>query len=108
MLTHNRRIAMRLLQGAKAMLVGLCATLLLTIGGMVGAAHAARSTPALTADQATACIQTAVTAQPGTVKNLDVKDTGGTRLCRVTIMADDGKKHNLQVDVTTNRVVKAK
>jgi uncharacterized membrane protein YkoI len=90
------------------MLVGLFVTVWLLAGGLVVAAQAARSTPALTAAQATACIQAAVAAQPGTLKNLDVKDTGGTRLCRVTILADDGKTHRLQVDAMTNRVVSAK
>jgi hypothetical protein len=90
------------------MLVGLFVTFWLLAGGLVVAAEAARSTPALTAAQATACIQAAVAAQPGTLKKLDVKDTGGTRLCRVTMLADDGKTHHLQVDVTTNRVVNAK
>jgi len=90
------------------MLVGLFVTFWLLAGGLVVAAEAARSTPALTAAQATACIQAAVAAQPGTLKKLDVQETGGTRLCRVTMLADDGKTHHLQVDVTTNRVVNAK
>jgi uncharacterized membrane protein YkoI len=99
---------MRQVPRTRAMLVGFFVTVWLLASGLVVAAQAARSTPALTAAQATACIQAAVAAQPGTLKNLDVKDTGGTRLCRVTILADDGKTHHLQVDATTNRVVSAK
>jgi uncharacterized membrane protein YkoI len=71
-------------------------------------AHAAKSPTALTADQATACIQAAVTAQAGMVKYVDVKEKGGTRLCRVGIVDPNGNKHTLQVDVMTNRVVQTK
>jgi hypothetical protein len=39
---------MKQLHRTKAMLAGLCATLLLTIGGMVVATHAAQATSALT------------------------------------------------------------
>jgi hypothetical protein len=71
-------------------------------------AHAAKSPTALTVDQATAGIQAAVTAQAGMVKYVDVKEKGGTRLCRVGMVDPNGNKHTLQVDVMTNRVVQTK
>ena len=96
---------MRQLHCAKAMLVGLCATLLLTAGGMVGAAHADKSTRALAADHVIACIRTAVAAQAGLVKEVDVKYKRGQWLCEVEIVDDTGQKYELSVDVTTNQVV---
>jgi hypothetical protein len=107
-LAYDGRVAMKQLRCRQALLIGLFATLWLLEGGLIATTHAARSTTALTADQATACIQAAVTAQAGMVTDVDVKETGGTRLCRVGIVDANGKKHKLQVDVTTNRVVQAK
>jgi uncharacterized membrane protein YkoI len=91
-----------------AFVAGVVVMLWLVAGGMMATAQAARSTTALTADQTTACIQAATTAQAGMITSVDVKEKGGTRLCRVGIVDAQGKKHTLQVDVQTNRVVQAK
>lgn len=99
---------MRHVQRAKDILIGLFATLLFTAGGMVVAAHAGQITSALTADQAIACIRTAVSAQAGMVKEVEAEDEGGQRLCEVKIVDDTGKRYELHVDVTTNQVVKAR
>jgi len=96
------------LHGTKAMLAGLCATVLLTIGGMVVAAHSAQTTPALAADHVIACIRTAVAAQAGLVKEVEVEYEGGQWLCEVKLVDESGKRYKLHVDVTTNQVVKAK
>jgi hypothetical protein len=42
------------------------------------------------------------------ISYVDVKERRGTRLCRVGIVDANGKKHKIQVDVATNRVVQAK
>jgi hypothetical protein len=99
---------MRHLHGITRTLMGLFAMLLFTTGGLVVAAHAARTTSALTADQATTCIQTATGAQAGMVTNVEVKEKRGQRLCEVSMVDNTGKKHTLQVDVNTHQVVKAK
>ena len=99
---------MRRLLGTKAILVGLCALLLLTAGGMVGVAHAEKHTEALAADHVIACIRTAVAAQPGLVKEVEAEYERGQWLCEVKLVDDAGKRHKLQVDVATNQVVKAK
>lgn len=99
---------MRHRQDTKAMLAGIVATVLLTTGGLVIGAHAARPTSALTANQASACIQTAVAAQAGMVTKVEVGEKKGQRLCEVRIVDEAGKKHKLQIDVNTNQVVKAK
>jgi hypothetical protein len=87
---------------------GVFVMLWLVAGGMMAPAQAARFTTALTADQTTACIQAATTAQAGMITYVDVKEKGGTRLWRVGIMDAQGKKYTLQADVQTNRVVQAK
>jgi hypothetical protein len=98
---------MRHLQRAKIMLVGLLVTLLFTAGSMAGVAHAGKTPPALAADHVIACIRTAVAAQAGLVKEAEVKYKRGQWLCEVEIVDDTGQKHELQVDATTNTVVKA-
>ena len=98
---------MRHLQRAKIMLAGLLVTLLLTAGSMAGVAHAGKTPPALAADHVIACIRTAVAAQAGLIKEAEVKYKRGQWLCEVEIVDDTGQKHELQVDATTNTVVKA-
>ena len=98
---------MRHLQGAESMLAGLSAVLLLSAGGMVGAAHADKTAPALAADHVIACIRTAVAAQAGLVKEVEAKYKRGQWLCEVEIVDDTGQKYELRVDVATNAVVKA-
>jgi uncharacterized membrane protein YkoI len=97
---------MRHLQRIKAVLAGLCATVLLTTGGMVGVAHAAQTSPALTADHVIACIRTAAAAHAGLIKEVEVKHKRGQWLCEVEIVDDTGQLYELHVDVTTYQVVK--
>jgi hypothetical protein len=91
---------------ATTILVGLCVALLLTVGSM--AAHAGKTTPALAADHVIACIKTAVAAQAGLVKEVEVEYEKDQWLCEVKLVDEAGKRHELHVDVATNRVVKAK
>jgi hypothetical protein len=106
MSTHNGRIAMRHLY-ATTMLVGLCVALLLAFGSMA-IAHGGKTTPALAADHVIACIKTAVAAQAGLVKEVEVEYERDQWLCEVKLVDEAGKRHKLHVDVVTNRVVKAK
>jgi len=66
------------------------------------------STSALTAEEAIACIRTAVAAQAGLVKEVEGDDEKGQRRCEVKIVDETGKRHKLHVDVQTNQVAKAK
>jgi uncharacterized membrane protein YkoI len=99
---------MRLLQGTKAMRIGLYAILLLTAGGMMVVAHANKNTQALAADHVIACIRTAVAVQPGSVKEVEAEYERGQWLCEVKLVDEAGKRHKLHVDVATNQVIKAK
>ena len=98
---------MRHRQGAQHMLVGLLAMLLIT-GGLVAAARADNTTSGLAADHVIACIKTAVAAQAGLVKDVEVEYERGQWLCEVKLVDEAGKRHTLHVDVATNQVVKAK
>jgi len=98
---------MRHLQNATIIPAGLLAMLLLTAGSMVSVTHAGKTPQALAADHVVACIRTAVAAQAGLVKEVEAKYKRGQWLCEVEIVDDTGQKHELQVDVTTNTVVKA-
>ena len=97
---------MRHLQGARNVFAGLLTTLLLAAGGPV-VAHADRTTEALAAEHVIACIKTAVAAQAGMVREVEVEHEGAQWLCEVKLVDEAGKRHKLHVDVATNRVVKA-
>jgi hypothetical protein len=83
-------------------------TVLLTGGARAMAAPTAPSASALTAEEAIACIRTAVAAQAGWVKEVEGDEEKGQRRCEVKIVDETGKRHKLHVDVQTNQVVKAK
>ena len=91
----------------KERLAGLCATLLLAAGSPL-VAHADKTTQALAADHVIACIKTAVAAQAGLVKEVEVEYEGTQWLCEVKLVDDAGKRHKLHVDVVTNQVVKTR
>jgi uncharacterized membrane protein YkoI len=91
---------------AGGILAGLWAMLLVATGGTAVVAHARDAKSALTADQAMACIRTAVAARPGLVKKVEVDDEDGERLCEVKIVTETGQKYELHVDLDTNTVVK--
>jgi hypothetical protein len=93
--------------GTTIMLAGLCVMLLLTAGSL-GVAHADKTTPGLAADHVIACIKTAVAAQAGLVKEVEVEYEGTQWLCEVKLVDEAGKRHKLHIDVATNQVVKTR
>jgi hypothetical protein len=93
---------------ATTLLAALVVTLLLTGGAFVIATAQSPPKEALTAAEAIACIQTAMTAQAGFIKEVEGDDDGGKRLCEVKIVDETGKRHKLHIDVQTNQVVKTK
>ena len=97
---------MRPLGCVKDLSAGLLATLLLTTGGMLGAAPAAQSSPALTADHVIACIRTAVAAHTGEIKDVEVDYERGQWLCEVELVDETGQAYELSIDMATYRVVK--
>ena len=99
---------MRHLRSPSTRLVGLLAALLLTTGSMVARAHMGETPKALAADHVIACIQAAVAAQAGLVKEVEVEYEGAQWLCEVKLVDKTGKRHKLHVDVATNRMVKPK
>lgn len=83
-------------------------TLTLASAGFLLAAPAfADSDKGLPADQVIAAIQTAVAAQPGQVKDVEVDDRRNqAAVVEVEIVAADGKKHKVKVDSGTRQVMK--
>ncbi len=98
---------MKPLHGTTIVLAVLCVMLLLTAGS-IGVAHAEKHPRALAADHVIACIKTAVAAQAGLVKEVEIEYEGTQWLCEVKLVDEAGKRHKLHVDVATNQVVKAK
>jgi hypothetical protein len=86
----------------------LVLTLVLTGGAFVIATAQDQPKETLTADEAIACIQTAVAAQAGFIKEVEGDEDGGKRLCEVKIVDQTGKRHTLHIDVQTKQVVKTK
>jgi uncharacterized membrane protein YkoI len=99
---------MRHLLRTNGLCAGLCGLLLLTTEGFMVTAQAAKTTSGFTPAQVTACIQAAVTAQPGLVTAVEAEHEKEQQLCEVKIVAEDGKKYKLHVDVNTNQVIKTK
>jgi hypothetical protein len=105
---YDRRIVMKHLRRARNISMGLFVVLLLTEGGMATAVHAGKTSEALAADHVIACIRTAVAAQPGLVREVEVEYEGTQWLCEVKLVDEMGKRHKLHVDVATNQVVKTR
>jgi hypothetical protein len=99
---------MRHLRSPSIRLVGIFTVLLLAAGAIMVAAHAGEIPKALAADHVIACIQSAVAAQAGLVKEVEVEYEGAQWLCEVKLVDATGKRHKLHVDVATNQVVKTK
>lgn len=67
----------------------------------------ADSDKGLPADQIIAAIQAAVAAQPGQIKDVEVKDRRNqAAVVEVEIVAADGKKHEVKIDTATRQVVR--
>jgi uncharacterized membrane protein YkoI len=75
---------------------------------MVGtvAAQSPGADEAITPEQAIECIRTAVAATPGRVEGMEVDREKGQLLCEVEIVAENGSKAEVHVDVSANKVVR--
>jgi uncharacterized membrane protein YkoI len=82
-----------------------CAVLLVALSASSLSAQGQRPAENITAEQAISCIRTAIASHPGRVAGLDVDIKGGKAICEVEIAGEDGRKMELQVDVSTNQVV---
>jgi hypothetical protein len=90
------------------MWVGFLFALGLMAGGLAGVAQADRTTSGIAADHVVACLKTAVAAQLGLVKAVEVEYEGTQWLCEVKLVDETRKRQKLHVDVATQQVVKAK
>ena len=71
-----------------------------------GTSFAADKDEVLPVTQLVAAIQAAVAAQPGNVKDVEVKKKRDKLLVEVEIYGADGKKHEIMVDGQTAQVVR--
>lgn len=60
----------------------------------------------LPADRVIAAIQTAVAANPGLIKDVEVEREDGRLLVEVEIISADGKKTEVKVDPEKNEVIR--
>lgn len=60
----------------------------------------------VSADQAIACIKAALAAKPGNITELEVKTERNKTVCEVELIASDGKKFEVYVDVASGKVMR--
>lgn len=80
-------------------------TLCLTAIG-TSSAQNAPTQEAITPEQAIECIRTATGTTPGRVEGLDVELERGQLVCEVEIVAENGAKSELHIDVATNKILR--
>jgi uncharacterized membrane protein YkoI len=71
-----------------------------------GMAAEPRAAKQVSAEQAMSCIKQAVAAKAGQIKELEVKVESNRTVCEVEIIAADGKKHEVYIDVAANKVLR--
>lgn len=81
-------------------------TLCLTMIG-TSAAQTPQSHEAITPEQAIECIRTATASTPGRVEGLDIDREKGQLLCEVEIVADNGTRSEIHIDVATSKIVRS-
>jgi uncharacterized membrane protein YkoI len=60
----------------------------------------------VTAEQAIACIKTALAARQGRLKDLEIEVKSGKTMCEVEIVDTNGRKVEVHVDVAANTVTR--
>lgn len=74
--------------------------------GMKAEVQGAKKTKvAIPAEQAIACIRTAIAVKPGDVQMVEAENEEGKTICEVKILSQDGETYEIEVDVTTNTVI---
>jgi uncharacterized membrane protein YkoI len=91
------------------LMLGCQVALMLIVSGFWIKAEAQVAKPpktAITTDQVITSIRTATAAKPGKVFAVDVENEANKIICLVSIIAQDGKAYDVEVDVATNKVMK--
>lgn len=90
------------------LVLGCLVVLTLAVSGLMVRAKSRQSTKdrraAISADQAIACVRTAVAAKPGDVRAMETENEGGKVICEIEVLAQDGKTYEVEVDVESNTV----
>ena len=86
-----------------------CLIALLMAAGVLGlraeGQGAKEAKAAVSADQAVACVRTAVATKPGDVRAVEAEREGGKLVCEVEVLAQDGKTYEVVVDTATGAVI---
>jgi uncharacterized membrane protein YkoI len=64
------------------------------------------SQKSVTREQAIACIDTALAARQGRIKDLEIDVKNGKTMCEVEVIGADGRKVEVHVDVVANSVTR--
>jgi uncharacterized membrane protein YkoI len=99
---------MRIQIHVRRLFAGVLAAMLSMAGGLAVSAQITSRHPTITAEQAIACVKTASAAKPGLLREVEVDDEKGTRLCEVKIVAENGQEYEVYVDVAADKVVRIK
>jgi len=82
--------------------VGVVAVAILTLGGGVAIAAQPEAEPKI--DRA-AAEETALSAVPGEVKDIELESEGGSTIYEVELVGKDGKLREVTVDASSGRVI---
>ena len=91
------------------LMFGCQVALILVVSGFWIKAEAQVAKPsktAITTEQVITSIRTATAAKPGKVFAVDVENEANKIVCLVSVVAQDGKTYDVEVDVATNKVMK--
>lgn len=86
-------------------LVGAMIAIAMIAFGILVYAQTKQAKATATAEQATACINTAVAARPGGIDDLDIDRKAGKIVCKVGIVSTGGKEYDITVDLADNKVI---
>jgi uncharacterized membrane protein YkoI len=71
-----------------------------------GVAQTPQAQEAISTEQAIECLRTATAATPGRVEGMEVDHERGQLVCEVEIIAENGAKSEIHVDIATGKVIR--
>lgn len=81
-------------------------TAVLIASGVYVEAQNNRGKATATKDQTVACINAALEARAGSIEDLDIDREAGKVVCKVGIVADDGRDYDVSIDLADNKVIR--
>ena len=84
----------------------LIGSVALASAGFASLSLAADEDKGLPAEQVTAAIEAAVSANPGNIKDVEIDEKDKRLIVEVTIVGSDGKEKEVKVDPQNNEVIR--